>query len=531
LFTIIFGTIIATLVKRYALWKAQEGATIAKLEQYQASISLPGTLKTIVSLRSWTLTSVCLVLLWSFAYLGSQAVQHEYTYQLASSALATRVFFRSAQAPSFFQNSSGLKSDPIVNVLGLSSINSMLLSSAVTMGTPSSRSDMYSQPIVPLMNQTEGMEFGTPDILGWQAIQETSIFASSYLGLPVYWASSGESTSAFMGTYDLSTSYIFADCAEPIVGNVSSFPTGLLPNMATSFNMTNETSTNGFPVLDLWLRSNQSSFHSSCELKQHHVQLQGSCQVTTCQFNKIRPDTPFVAPATMFFDQNFTTSFFDALLMSNGVPEIFRDISLFTQILKITYDDVNDIWPYSDGFASSSPSPATGFNVSLGLSKLLNTYVRASQTPSGPWNEDGPLDFDFMAGLMNGSITNSTWSTAPADGSPYNPQYVLSWPWIVIDLITCTLLLAAAVESFRLRRLTVAPDIFGYISSLTRDNPNMRLPEGGTTLSGWERTRALKDVRVKIADLNHDGHVGRIGLTVEDRGEGGAHLNRAKNYL
>lgn len=64
LFTVIFGTIVATLVRRYALWKAQKGASVAELEQLHSSVSLPRTLSLVWSLRSWTLTSVSLILMW-----------------------------------------------------------------------------------------------------------------------------------------------------------------------------------------------------------------------------------------------------------------------------------------------------------------------------------------------------------------------------------------------------------------------------------------------------------------------------------
>lgn len=69
LFTIIFTTIIATLVRRYALWKAQKGGSVAELEQLHSSTSLPKSLSLIWSLRSWTLTSVVLVLMWNWSVL------------------------------------------------------------------------------------------------------------------------------------------------------------------------------------------------------------------------------------------------------------------------------------------------------------------------------------------------------------------------------------------------------------------------------------------------------------------------------
>jgi hypothetical protein len=57
-------------------------------------------------------------------------------------------------------------------------------------------------------------------------------------------------------------------------------------------------------------------------------------------------------------------------------------------------------------------------------------------------------------------------------------------------------------------QLTATPDI----SSMTRDNPHMRLPDGGSTMSGPERARALGKIKVKIADLGSQSEVGHIGL-------------------
>ena len=65
-FTIVFVTIVSTLVRRYALWKAQRGAYVSELEQLQGSISLPSTLKLIWSLRAFTTTSAALIGIWSF---------------------------------------------------------------------------------------------------------------------------------------------------------------------------------------------------------------------------------------------------------------------------------------------------------------------------------------------------------------------------------------------------------------------------------------------------------------------------------
>lgn len=71
--------------------------------------------------------------------------------------------------------------------------------------------------------------------------------------------------------------------------------------------------------------------------------------------------------------------------------------------------------------------------------------------------------------------------------------------------------LLPAIAAFWLRKKTLAPDVFGYVSSLTRDRPRHRMPDDGTLLSGLERARMLKDVKERIADVGTDAGLGRVG--------------------
>jgi hypothetical protein len=103
--TIIFVTTMATVLRRFTLWKATRGsATIAQLEQYQASISLPATLKMIVLLRAVNWGSLALVLIWCWYYLGSQAAGREYVYQTSGSFKKNSlVLFANPNSSSLFQ--------------------------------------------------------------------------------------------------------------------------------------------------------------------------------------------------------------------------------------------------------------------------------------------------------------------------------------------------------------------------------------------------------------------------------------------
>lgn len=56
-----------------------------------------------------------------------------------------------------------------------------------------------------------------------------------------------------------------------------------------------------------------------------------------------------------------------------------------------------------------------------------------------------------------------------------------------------------------------APDILGYVSTLTRDNPfNPIVPKGGNNFSGLERARLLSDLPVQVGDANWEEDKGHI---------------------
>ena len=119
--------------------------------------------------------------------------------------------------------------------------------------------------------------------------------------------------------------------------------------------------------------------------------------------------------------------------------------------------------------------------------------------------------------------------------------------WIALDFISCFILIFAAVWAFKLRRRTIAPDIFGYVSTLTRDNPHMpALPDNGTTLNGLERTRLLGKVRIKIGDVGSatavgattgapaddpETAVGKVGVVLDSASANVDPLDVRKRYL
>jgi hypothetical protein len=545
-------TTIATLVKRYTLWRAQKGATLAQLEQWQASISLPSTIKMIFLLKAFTWTSAGLVFIWSWYFLGSQAVSREYTLRTSARYRDQRLIFPNAESPSAFQSAGETPLD-FQTIFG---INQQFFQAYVFWNGENNDywgADGSGVATIPLLEAkdvavTDGENLGIGNATkgNWHDVKYLrdsagnvyNSFPSSWLGTNIFYpgphgGTFNQQTSAkWLGDYSLHTSYVFANCGHFSVGNGTDAPAGSLPGITTSFNVTSTTST-GYPQVEVWTRQSNSSLRAVCNLESHHYETKVRCDTSQCIVHSMRmaPHVPFSTPALNFVDKKSAQAFFDNLLVSTGVPVLSEN--------KKPLPGGTFVIEFMLGLAYSDGSWWTGrdeAHVALELSSyftmMINTYLKAAQANGDFPEPNANGGSSSVNDLFDGTKHDANWPTTQAHGAIYDPRYYLSLPWIAVDLITCGILFMSAVASFWLRTVTFAPDIFGYVSSLTRDNPHMRLPEGGSTLSGLDRTRALKDVKVKIADLNGDrADVGHIGLTVVHADIEMGQLEKDKHYM
>ena len=95
-----------------------------------------------------------------------------------------------------------------------------------------------------------------------------------------------------------------------------------------------------------------------------------------------------------------------------------------------------------------------------------------------------------------------------------NAVYIANkWHAVVLLLITLFLQLAG-LATMLLTAVIRAPNVLGFVSSLTRDSPYLApiVPPGGSMLDGAERARVLGDVRVRLVDVKPEEPVGRIAF-------------------
>ena len=158
-------------------------------------------------------------------------------------------------------------------------------------------------------------------------------------------------------------------------------------------------------------------------------------------------------------------------------------------------------------------------NFSQRLTILFNTMWHsthaAQYTPT--------LAPQFQAGVFQGSAygftigDNSSNLVANATVIKTRAIYIAKPVWVALLLLTSLILEACAIIAIIVKwNFCTGPDILGYVSTMARDNVHTPLPPGGSTLSGAERSRLLRNYTVQLAETNKGQDVGTIALYARD---------------
>jgi hypothetical protein len=105
--------------------------------------------------------------------------------------------------------------------------------------------------------------------------------------------------------------------------------------------------------------------------------------------------------------------------------------------------------------------------------------------------------------------------------------------WLAALVIASALMLIAGGGGTTLKYKTVGPDVLGYVSSLTRDNPHMGGAEwSGSSMDGLARAKELRGVRIRLEDAREKDEVGHIVVAaLSGRGETSKRLRKGRLYI
>lgn len=113
------------------------------------------------------------------------------------------------------------------------------------------------------------------------------------------------------------------------------------------------------------------------------------------------------------------------------------------------------------------------------------------------------------------------------------PVYSANKPWIFTLIFTTVVLLLLGDLHLVVSFATTAPDLFSYAASLTRENPFVSIPHGGSARRGIERARMLRSMKVQVADVRPDDEVGYVALksVVNDAEFEEGRLDQGRMYI
>ena len=533
IFTIIFITIMSTLVKRYALWRAERGATLAELEHLQGSVSMVSTLKMTWLLRSFRVQSLSLLFVWCFYYVGSQAAKEEFKrvdsdpFKSMSNVLIQRsdgVSIFDNNAPSTLNDSDFTTNTNFKTLLSETNVafGSIFLSalSKKASALDSGSWSVYQSPSVYATLIDDSVVSKTA---GWQK-RPAGLWSRpvSYQDLPLFQYDpvyKVANVTAILGTYSATNvSYLWVRCDIGEQYPVSSFPNVTYHNATTDISLlpldpSGPTDVHGNKQrqLALWYRgfngTNLEAHRQVCNLSTSSYDMDVVCTSRSCLPSRIQfvnglDGSHATSYNTPFADQQFLRSFWSNMSTALGVQDDYLQPSLANRFF-------NPWQQYSK----------TGFQ--FDATSLFNTYYRLSQIT---------LSIRHIPQASSGSWTGDKFfNRAAVHGAVSNPQVKVSWPWLAMDVVCALILLTAASACAWFRVRTIAPDVLGYVSSLTRNNPDLTLPTEGSTLNGLQRARMLKDVKVKIGAITGPDGVARIGFTTVDAE--GSQLQKGAKYV
>lgn len=160
-------------------------------------------------------------------------------------------------------------------------------------------------------------------------------------------------------------------------------------------------------------------------------------------------------------------------------------------------------------YGITDPSTIYGYEMQRSLTMLINGYWQIG------------FIHDILTSSSTPFVPNSANATVAVISG--TAAYKVSWPWLIVLVFSCFLLLGFGITGIILDSKTLGPDIIGFASSLTRDNRYIKLDdgdvelgeeslEGASSKNAYETMKDMKHHKVMLQDVRGHEDVGKIAL-------------------
>ncbi|KAF1941565.1 hypothetical protein EJ02DRAFT_347536 [Clathrospora elynae] len=283
---------------------------------------------------------------------------------------------------------------------------------------------------------------------------------------------------------------------------------------------------------------------AKCALSQHHVEAAVQCIGIQCATSRVRKSLTDTRPNALTALEDF--SIMEAFAREFPTAVKFNEGSSPTEFFMTN----TSTFPFIQKAGRLFPDEAyTNLSVlsrdvfSRRLSLVFNTYYQLSSQSSGyfgsltnnlsAYGPDTLPVTDVNAYLpANLSATEHTYfdwfpkfqQTVVDSNSPFigatttsnttstEEIFVCNFAWLALLLASSTIILITGSVAVVLKRKTLGPEMFGFVTSMAYENPWVKIPQGGTMLDAMERARLLKDVEFCIGDVCGEEDVGHIAF-------------------
>lgn len=478
--------------------------SIQHLERIIGSRNLASALKLIYRFRALDVLSIVLFFMWSLSPLGGQSTLRMLVKTHQNIATSKQFEYLNTYSSSDYAGLSAyIWLRPIVHSLYISSL---IAPNSIKKGPVDSWGNVKI-PVMDLLDQSNQDEEGVV------VKYDSNLQYTSLLGIPF----NGTLSSARFASFNLNVTSYAVKCSEPVSSNrvdnpppvgdgTFVFRTNYVPLDRPERYVTMIT----FPITNA-----SRAINHNCSITPNPVLakvdcLSGDCAVT--RMKRVSDASDHEAAINLReigtwgrFTENFPAAFGPQHDSSNTPTERY--------LLNPEMSPANR----SDFQLNIADIPIADLNVRL--TTLVNTYYHATIAPEARL---GGVEFGkFKA--KNVSVEYTDLVTI----------YKCIWAWFAIALCSSIGLLAIGIAGVIFQHSAIGPDIYGYVSSMTRDNAYCT-PTHACTNDGLKRAFLMKDAVVQVRDVLPRAIIGHIAfVTVDSRSGGGLNdgrLNMERPY-
>ncbi|KAK4161713.1 hypothetical protein QBC43DRAFT_93552 [Cladorrhinum sp. PSN259] len=553
-FPIFFAATVGRCIKLISLYRVEQGERLGVLDRLVGSTTMMGTLITAMTMWSASVLTIILFIIWALSPLGGQASTRAFHWE--ANMTTTPVSFAYLSSNNTW-NIPGPSSD---RVYYISPPNSMFLSTLVSpQDSTDQPMDLWGNVKIPSIEAVAKTKTLGQD--GWYDLGNgtnlTTADYSSLIGVPVRRSDAYNASSR----WNLETSYWTLDC--PKVGQLSVLNAQSGRNISNAglywegdqdvrFNYSEKAIFNIYSYRDrnislsmrspdlkprriVFLMADWYTTVADCFIQTTYVETQVTCRQKSCAATKIRSSTKPNLPS-----RNYTGLDDELLKNPPGGSPYFEDLassipgrlaypSVLTTYLGRMLGIDTQIGTAGGGgvrdFGNQSSTRIPEF--SFFLSQVLNTYWIASSGANYVLDPSG-ADYSFYPGVPAWAQSESSQikinfeNTTEGVFWTEEPVFICSNPWLALLFVAILVPLVACLMNVGLAAYFIrGPHLAMNFSTMTRDNPYVGVPAGGSALSDETRGNRLRNVWVRFGDVKDSDEVGHLALGIVDDGQGG----------